>query len=68
MFYAESQDGHQKFGGGGGGGGGGIFGKSNQMTADNLVVKKFAAIALLHHFRDKCVVAFYAKFQDGCQK
>ena len=53
-FYAEIQDGHQKWWGM-------IFGNS----ADTLQVKYFIEIALsCICFRDKCIFVFYTEIQD----
>ena len=54
MFYAEIQDGRQKW-----------WEKSPVDSADNLEGKKFRRNrSISHRFRDKCVSVFYAEIQE----
>ena len=61
-FYTEIQDGRQKW-------------RQSDFcemltvhSADTLWVTNFIKITISNSFQDKCVFAFYAEIQDGCQK
>ena len=46
-----------------------LWDKSPVHSGDTLWVKKIRRNrSVSHRFRDKCVFAFYAEIQDGCQK
>ena len=44
------------------------FWKTMPDDYNNLGIKNFVKITILHHFRDKHAFVFYAEIQDGCQK
>ena len=58
-FYAEFQDGHQKWCGNN-------FWKKIPDDCNTLGIKNF--VIILHCIRDKCAFVFYTEIQDGCQK
>ena len=63
MFYAETQDGHQKWWEND------LWEMSPVDSADMIEGQKFRRnCSISHSFRDKCVYVFYAGIHDGCQK